>query len=489
MVALALTGLFAAVYGSQKNDATLALKQDDKAIPQGQYDPSSYADVVSKVSPSVVMIKVESKPQRSSMGDNSIPGMNDPFFRQFFGNRMPQAEQAPTEGLGSGVIVAQDGYIVTNNHVVDGADTVTVTLSDGREFKAKVIGRDPQTDIAVVKIDATGLPAVTFTDSSSIRVGDRVLAVGNPFGIGETVTSGIVSAMGRHVGLIDDGKGYENFIQTDAAINPGNSGGALVDLEGRLIGINTAILSRSGGFQGVGFAVPADMVSQVAESLVTTGKVVHGYLGINIQSITPSLKDSFNLKDMRGALVAQVTPESPASRAGIKEGDVVTAVDGHAVKDANDLALAVSGKAPGIKLALDVTRDGKTMTLDATTGTNPDAHLASAEVDNGGNDQGVLNGVGVEDLSKDTRAQFNIPEHLSGALVSKVDADSAAAHAGISPGDVILSINRHDITSAQDAIDLSSKASATGKTLVRLWSHGSTLFLVVDESHAADPNS
>jgi serine protease Do len=486
---LALAGLFAVLHGAPKSDSILNLKRDDKPVPRGQYDPASYADVVSKVSPSVVMIKVESKPRQQAMDNNPFPGLNDPFFRQFFGNRVPQIRQAPTEGLGSGVIVSADGYIVTNNHVVDGADTVTVTLSDGRELKARVVGRDPQTDIAVVKIDASGLPAVTFADSAGIRVGDRVLAVGNPFGIGETVTSGIVSATGRRVGLIDDGKGFENFIQTDAAINPGNSGGALVDLDGRLIGINTAILSHSGGFQGVGFAVPANMVSHVAESLVKTGKVVHGYLGINIQDISPALKDTFNLKDMHGALVGEVAPGSPASRAGIKDGDVVTALDGHEIKDANDLALAVSGTEPGTKVALDLIRDGKTLRLDATTGENPKARLASSVSNASPDDQGVLNGVGVDDLTSDTRAQFNIPEHLSGAIVTNVDPDSAAARAGISAGDVILSINRHAVSSAQDAVDLSSKPSSSGKTLVRLWSHGSTLYVVVDESHPDNSTS
>ena len=486
--ALALAGVFAVVYGSQKTDSALALNHDNKPVSRGQYDPASYSDVVSKVSPSVVKVTVETKPRQMAMEGGQFPGMNDPLFRQFFGNRMPQARQAPVEGLGSGVIVTSDGFIVTNNHVIDGADTVTVTLPDGREFKAKVVGRDPLTDIAVVKVEATGLPAIAFADSSEIRVGDRVLAVGNPFGIGETVTSGIVSAMGRRVGILSEVKGYENFIQTDAAINPGNSGGALVDIEGRLIGINTAILSRSGGFQGVGLAVPGNMVSQVAESLVKTGKVVRGYLGVNIQDVSPSLQDSFNLKDRRGALVAEVTPDSPASRAGIKDGDVITELDGHAVRDGNDLALTVSGKAPGTKLALSVVRDGKTLQLNATTGDKPGARLASADVNPANGDQGTLNGVSVDDLTSDTRQQFNIPPHLNGALVTTVEPDSASARAGISAGDVILSINRHAVTSAQEASDLTAKTE-TGKTLVRLWSHGSTLYVVVDESHPDKSNS
>src|SRR5437868_6493992 len=226
---------------------------------------------------------------------------------------MPQMEQPPQSGLGSGVIISADGYIATNNHVVQGADEVVVSLDDRRELKAKVVGRDPQTDIAVIKVDAQDLPAITFADSSKIEVGDRVLAIGNPFGIGETVTTGIVSAKGRSIGILADVEGYEDFIQTDAAINPGNSGGALVDVDGRLVGINTAILSRSGGFQGVGTAVPANLVSQVTESLVKTGKVVRGYLGVGVQNITPSLADSLSLKSRQGALVSEVVPNAPAA--------------------------------------------------------------------------------------------------------------------------------------------------------------------------------
>ena len=486
--ALALAGIFAAAYGAQNTDSPLTLKRDDQPVPRGQFDRASYSDVVTRVSPSVVKITVRAKARRQALDESQSPSLNDPFFRQFFGDRLPEARQAPTEGLGSGVIVSSDGFIVTNNHVIDGADTVTVTLPDGRDYSAKVVGRDPQTDIAVIKIDATGLPAITFANSSDIRVGDRVLAVGNPFGIGETVTSGIVSATGRHLGLLSEVKGYENFIQTDAAINPGNSGGALIDLDGRLIGINTAILSGSGGFQGVGLAVPSNMVSQVAGSLVKTGKVVRGYLGINIQDITPALQDSFKLQNRGGALIGEVVSGGPASRAGIKDGDVITAVNGHAARDANDLALTVSGEAPGTKLALDVTRDGKTLRLNVITSENPGSHLASAESDAANDDQGALHGVAVDDLTGDTRQQFNVPMRLQGALVTNVDPASAAARAGMSAGDVILSINRRAVTSAQEAVDLSAK-SESAKSLVRLWSHGSTLYVVVDESQPTKSTS
>ena len=478
---LALAGAFVAIRAAEKSETSISLKKDDHAVQRGQSDRVSYADVVSRVSPSVVKITVQARAKRVDMREGDAPAMNDPLFRQFFGGRMPELRQEPMNGLGSGVIISSDGYVVTNNHVVEGADSVTVALADGRELPAKVVGRDPLTDIAVVKVEAKDLPAITFADSSKILTGDRVLAIGNPFGIGETVTSGIVSATGRRVGILNDVHGYEDFIQTDAAINPGNSGGALVDVDGRLVGINTAILSRSGGFQGVGLAVPSNMVGHVADSLVRSGRVVRGFLGINIQNITPALVDSFNLPTHNGALVAGVTPDSPAAAAGLKEGDVITRINGQEVTDSNTLALAVSGESPGTKVSFDVLRDGKSLKIDATTGEHPGAPRNPNDVASAGDDQGVLNGVAVDDLGGETRQQFNLPSNLHGALVTSVDPDSAAARSGISPGDVILEINRHRVESAQDAVQLSEKA-ASKKTLLRLWSRGSTLFVVVDET-------
>jgi len=478
---LALAGAFAAIHAAEKSEATISLKRDDHAVQRGQADRVSYSDVVSRVSPSVVKITVQAKARPVDFRQEEGPGFNDPMFRQFFGGRIPEMHQEPMNGLGSGVIISSDGYVVTNNHVVEGADSVTVSLADGRELPARVVGRDPLTDIAVIKIDAKDLPAITFADSSKILTGDRVLAIGNPFGIGETVTSGIISATGRRVGILNDVHGYEDFIQTDAAINPGNSGGALVDVDGRLVGINTAILSRSGGFQGVGLAVPANMVGQVADSLVKTGKVVRGYLGVNIQNITPALVDSFNLKTRNGALVAEVTPDSPAARSGIREGDVITSVNGQPVTDSNNLALTVSGVAPGAKLSFEVLRDGKVVTLQATAGERPGSGHGATDSLSSGDDVGVLNGVAVDDLNPEARQQFNLPAHLHGAIITSVAPDSAAARAGISAGDVILEINRHRVESAQDAVQLSEKAESK-KTLLRLWSRGSILFVVVDET-------
>ena len=486
---VAAAGLLAGAAGAAgSTSAPLTLKHDSQTVSRGQLEKASYSDIVKRVAPSVVKITSEIKAKRVKMNGGENPMLEDPMFRQFFGGRMPEMQSPAQTGLGSGVIISADGYIATNNHVVEGADQLTVTLDDGREFKAKVVGRDPLTDIAVVKVDAKDLPAVTFADTNKIEVGDRVLAIGNPFGIGETVTSGIVSAKGRRVGILSDVKGFENFIQTDAAINPGNSGGALIDIDGRVIGINTAILSRSGGFQGVGLAVPANLVTQVAEGLVKNGKVVRGFLGVNVQDVTPALADSFGLKNRAGALVAEVTPDSPAAKAGLKEGDVITEFNGAKVADANGLTLQVTSIAPDTKVSLDVLRDGKVEKLTATTAERPGRDGKIAQAATAGDDEGVLNGVAVEDLTPEARHEMNLPGRLKGAVVSQVDPESAAARAGVSAGDVILEINRQRVSSAEDAINLSAKAE-NKKTLVKLWSHGSTIFLVVDETDSAKGNS
>jgi len=478
--ALALLGGLVAVHGAQSSHTppALALQRDDHPVTRGQLERASFSDVVKRVSPSVVKITTQTKAKRVAADGSPFPGLNDPMLRQFFGGRMPEMRQEPMSGLGSGVIISADGYIVTNNHVVDGADTLTVALSDGREFTAKVVGRDPLTDIAVVKVDAKNLPAITFANSSKAEVGDRVLAIGNPFGIGETVTSGIVSALGRQVGILADVKGFENFIQTDAAINPGNSGGALVDVDGRLIGINSAILSRNGGFQGVGLAVPADMVSDVVTNLVAHGKVVRGYLGVNIQNITPALADSFGLKNREGALVGEVLPDGPADKAGLKEGDVITSVNGQPVTNASKVQMTVTSLAPGAKIDLDVLRDGKVAHVVATAGERPGAHKVDAPAND---DEGVLNGVAVADLDRNARQQADVPARIKGAVITNVDADSAAARAGLNPGDVILEINKQPVHNAQEAVELSTKAEGK-KTLLKLWSRGSTIFVVVDET-------
>jgi serine protease Do len=479
---IAAAGVFAAVGQTKPGSSGLVLNKDESPVNRGTLETASFAPVVKRVSPSIVKVTVQMGTHHAMLSGrdgNPFPGLMDPELRQFFGGRLPQEPEIPESGLGSGVIISPDGYIVTNNHVVDGAKVVTVTLSDGRELQAKVVGRDPQTDVAVIKVQAKDLPSITFAPSRNVEVGDRVLAIGNPFGIGETVTTGIVSATSRRAGL---GLRYEDFIQTDAAINPGNSGGALVDVQGRLVGINTAILTRSGGFQGVGLAVPSDLVSSVATSLVSHGKVVRGYIGVGVQDLTPTLAESFGLSGKGGALVSDVRPDGPAAKAGLKSGDVITAVDGKPVESASRLSLCVSEIAPDTKVTLDIIRDGKTQKVEATTTTREPAEDGSgSELSAPGEDHGVLNGVGVSDLDSAARHEMNLPARMQGALITRVEPDSSAARAGIREGDVILEINRQPVASAKDAVDLCESASGR-RTLVKLWSHGSTVYVVVDET-------
>jgi serine protease Do len=415
-----------------------------------------------------------------------MPFSDDPFFRRFFGQPFGDNNEGRRQprtfkerSLGSGVIVTKDGYILTNNHVVDGADEVKVARDkEKKQYTAKVVGRDPKTDIAVLKIDAKDLPFITFTDSDKLEVGDVVLALGNPFGIGQTVTMGIVSATGRGGMGIED---YEDFIQTDAAINPGNSGGALVDAEGRLIGVNTAILSRTGGSVGVGFAIPANLARSVMDQIIEKGKVERGYLGVRLQDLNPDLAKQFNVpENSNGALIGEVTEKSAAAEAGLKNGDVITALDGTPVKDGRDLQLMVGRLAPGDKVALKVLRDGKEKTLTATLKEMPDQKLASNNSDSEEKDSDALNGVTVGDIDAAARQQYNIADNVKGALITDVDPDSASYDAGLRQGDVIQEIDHKRVTNAEEAVEL-SKHVKTRQVLVRLWSHGGSRYVVVEE--------
>ncbi len=455
---------------------------DERPIPRDLGGRTSFAPVVKKVTPGVVKVFVSTKAH--NMSYNSGPGDMDDLFRRFFGdqfpgNRMPrrQMEVPRQQGIGSGVIVTKDGYILTNNHVVDGADEVKVALQDGREFTAKVIGRDPKSDVAVIKIDAKDLPAVPMADSDKVEVGDVVLAIGNPFGIGQTVTTGIVSATGRGGAV---GLDYEDFIQTDAAINPGNSGGALVDAEGRLIGINTAILSRSGGNQGIGFAIPTNLARDVMDSLIKEGHVTRGYLGVMIQDVTPALAKEFKLKDNNGALVGDVTPNSPAQKAGLESGDIILNFNGKAVKDSRHLKLEVARAQPGETVPLKVLRNGNAKTLEVKVKELPGTEQL-AKNDAHSDDTGTLNGVAVSDLNSQARQQFEIPNNVKGVVVTEVDPNSAAAEAGLRPGDVIQEINRKPVRTAEEAVQMTEKA--TDKTsLLRVWRNGGSRYVVVDET-------
>src|SRR5437899_4167881 len=328
---------------------------------------TTFAPIVEKVGPSVVTVFTT---QTVSRGLTSFP-FGDDTLREFFGGQLPQGQGKQTlQGLGSGVIVSPDGYMLTANHVVSGAEEIMIGLGNElRKFKAKKIGTDPGTDVALLKIDDNNLPAVTFADSDKARAGDIVLAIGNPFGLRQTVTMGIISAVGRGgMGIVD----YENFIQTDEAINMGNSGGALVDIEGRLLGINTAIFSRSGGNQGIGFAIPANLAREVMQSLRDKGRVVRGYIGTSVQSLTPEIADAMKLKgQLTGALVGEVEPNAPAAKAGIKTGDVITAVDGKKVNDPRELRLLIGTMAPGTKAHMEINREGQTKTVDVQLGEMP----------------------------------------------------------------------------------------------------------------------
>ena len=475
----------------------IAVKVDEKpTVSANSPLGPSYAPIVKRVAPSVVKVNVTERAKNVSV--NASPFFEHPALREFFGDQfggLPgapgrrgqgQMRQPQQEGLGSGVIVSADGYVLTNSHVVKGADTIKVSLNDGRELTAKVVGADPQTDLAVIKIDAKDLPAITFADSDKVEVGDRVLAVGNPFGIGQTVTSGMVSGLGRATIGLD----YEDFIQTDAAINPGNSGGALVDGEGRLVGINTAILSRSGGSQGIGFAIPANLSRNVMEQLVANGKVVRGYIGVRTQEITPELAAEFKLSQRAGALVTEVMPGSPAEKAGLKDGDVVTKLEGKPVIDARHLKLAAATIAPGKKVLLEIFRNGKTINAEVNIGSLPSERvLARGEsASPAEDDTGTLNGVGVGDLDPQARREFDVPAGVRGALVTSVDPASPSAAAGLQPGDVIQEINRHQVKNAGEAVKLTEKTESK-KTLLRVWSPRGSRYVVVDETTAPPANS
>ncbi len=438
---------------------------------------SGFSEVVKRVQPSVVNI-ASTKVVRSSDRGPSSPFFADPFFRQFFGEEFGPSSRVPRErrehSLGSGVIVNPDGFLLTNNHVVQGADEIEVSLGDKRELKAKVIGTDPKTDIAVLKIEAKNLPVVVLGDSSKVEVGDFALALGNPFGIGQTVTMGIVSATGRGGLGIED---YEDFIQTDAAINPGNSGGALVNVRGELIGINTAILSGGGGGnQGVGFAVPIAMAQQVMEQILQHGKVIRGWLGVVVQPVNPPMAKAFGLKDPRGALVGDVNSDSPAARAGLKQGDIVLELDGKPVADSRDLSLKVGLIAPGTEVKLKVFRDGAERELRVKLGEMP-AKMAQSGGKTGRAAQS-LEGLSVDELTADVARQLGLPPGTKGVVVSDVQPGSAVAEAGLRRGDVIQQVNHKPVTSVNE---FQSTLGQGGQTLLLLINRGgSTLYVAIE---------
>jgi serine protease Do len=488
-----MTGLlvFAVVENSVSGKETPAVPEFniEKSPVNRDAKVASYAPVIKRAAPSVVNIYSS----RTVRAHPFLGPFTDPFFRRFFGpDGGPQDRRSrgrKEESLGSGVIVSSDGYILTANHVVDSADEIKVALAKGgKEFPARVIGTDRPTDVAVLKVDAKDLPAIAMADSDQLEVGDVVLAIGDPFGVGQTVTMGIVSALGRTALDINE---YEDFIQTDAAINPGNSGGALVDAEGRLVGINTAIFSRSGGNEGVGFVVPVNLARSVMERLIKYGKVTRGALGVTLQpEITPELAAEFNLPDQSGAMIADVQPNKAAAKAGLQEGDVIREVDGRKVNDMRQLRLTISQTPPGTKVTLAFLRSerGKKpieKKVDVVLGTLPD-DLARAggrvnPRDDKPPEQDSLDGVEVTDLDSGIRRELNIPASIHGALVSNVDPDSSAAEAGLRQGDIILEINHDPVGNADDAVDLSKKAKGD-RVLLRVWRDGNRSYIAVNNN-------
>ena len=483
--AVALAGsafAFTQVSKAQSETPKVKVPLDESQISRVGLPTGSYAPIVKKVVPGVVRIETSATVEQTAMQQS--PGFDDPFWRHFFGDQFgrmfPRNQPGPQimHGLGSGVIITKDGYILTNNHVVDGSKEVKVTMEDGHEYTAKVVGRDPKTDLAVIKVEANDLPVVPMADSDKVEVGDVVLAIGNPFGVGQTVTKGIVSATDRgNMGI----EAYENFIQTDAAINPGNSGGALVDIQGRLIGINTAILSRSGGSQGVGFAIPSDIARGVMESLIQNGHVTRGYLGVMIQNVTPALAEEFKLKDSKGALIGDVVEDGPAAKAGFKPGDVIVEFNGKNVRDSRHLQLTVADTKPGSTVPVEVLRNGDKKTLRVTVKQLPGTEQLAENNSPDNGDTGTLNGVAVSDLDQQARREFNIPKDVNGAIVTQVEPGSPAAEAGLKPGTVIEDINRHPVKSSEDAVKLTEN-SASKRTLLRVWENGGSHYIVVDES-------
>jgi serine protease Do len=433
---------------------------------------------VKKAAPSVVYVYT-TKTIREMPFRN--PFFDDPAFRFFFGEpgdgRNERPRQRQQQGLGSGVVVSADGYVLTANHVIEGADEVKVLFAEGKkEYEAKVVGNDAPSDIAVLKIEAKDLPAVTITDSDNLEVGDLVIAIGNPFGVGQTVTTGIVSAKGRGgFGIVD----YEDFIQTDASINPGNSGGALVDAEGRLIGINSAIISRSGGNQGIGFAVPINMARVVMERLIKEGKVTRGFLGVNIQPVTPELAKAFGLPGDAGALVGGVSPNTPAADAGLKEGDVIVEFNGRKVVGSRELRLMVSQIPPDTKATVKILRAGKEKTFNVKLGELPANEIAARNAPDGWGRKGdAFEGVQMADPDPRTRRQYDIPGNLRGALVIDIDPNSTAFAAGLRQGDVIVEINRKAVN---DVDDLTREArSQSGSLLLRVWGQSGSRYVVLN---------
>lgn len=440
----------------------------------------NFVEIAKMVKPAVVNIAA-TRSGKSAEGPQASP-FDDPFFRRFFGDEFFKRDQPHRErkerGQGSGVIVDSSGFIITNNHVVNKADEIRVFLSDKREFKGKLIGTDAKTDIAVVKIEAAGLPTIPLADSDQLEVGEFVLAVGSPFGLTQSVTMGIVSAVGRaSMGIAE----YEDFIQTDAAINPGNSGGALVNVRGELVGINTAIFSQSGGNMGIGFAVPSNLARSILDQLVKTGKVVRGWLGVAIQELTPELASQFGIPDTKGVLVSDVMDDSPAKKAGFERADVITEYDGKPMDSPTHLRNAVAQTPIGRKVAVKVVRDKKSKTIDVTIVEQPKTMGQPGSDDNGETaaPTGVLSDLDVRELNEELTARYGLKSSERGVVVVRVRAGSTAEEMGVREGDIILEVNRKAVGSLKSFEHAVSGLAKDQPVLLLLKRKGQTIFLTL----------
>ncbi len=462
--------------------ATAAL--DDNSVAPLLALDRAMETLAARVTPAIVNVAVTSKSKQDVSDEGGLPDGMQQFFGPFFGQHMQQQPQQRVEhGIGTGVIISPDGYIVTNNHVVDGETDIRVTMGDRRILPAKLIGTDPLTDLAVIKVNATNLPSVPWGNSTQLRPGETVLAFGNPFGFRFTVTRGIVSALNRPNPYTDDARKPGEFIQTDAAINPGNSGGPLVDARGEVVGINTFLVSPSGSFSGMGFAIPTQIVKPTVEALIKYGKVTHGYIGIGITDITPDNSKFFEVKDNRGAVVTQVEPDSPGAKAGLKVGDVISEMDGQKVSDAGELQVEVGQKSPGTTLKLMVLRDGKDETIPVTLEEMGKHDVA--ENGNGGQHGKARWGLGLGDVTPDTRQQLQAPGNVQGAVIERVMPGSPADDAGLQPGDVVEGVNRHQMNSAADVQRALSAVPKGQDALLLVWSRGGNTFRVLHSPDAS----
>jgi serine protease Do len=451
------------------NNSVAALTSLDQAM----------ESLAARVTPAVVNIAVTSQasPEHAA-AEGQMQGL-PPGLQQFFGQGQPTQPQIE-HGIGSGVIISPDGYIVTNNHVVDGATQIRVTLHDRRILNAKLVGVDKLTDLAVVKVNASDLPSLSWGDSSKLQPGQTVLAFGSPFGYFQfSVTRGIVSAVDRPNPYRDDARKPGGFIQTDAAINPGNSGGPLVNAHGEVVGINTFIISENGSFAGAGFAIPSQIVQATADQLIKHGKVEHGYLGISMNDVTPDNARFFNLPDASGALIAQVSPDSPASRGGLRTGDVISQLNGQKVLNSSALQVAVSEMSPGTKISLGILREGKPTTVEVTVGQfHGNSEVASNDDNQNGPQSGKL-GLAVSDLTPEARQQLNIPDQVHGVVIQNVRQASPADDAGLQPGDIILEVDRHPASSASQFVNEVHQNPAGKDLLLLVWSKGNASYLTL----------